>query len=42
MKEFFIQVKTYGFKIALDNALLSFTKSFIGAKKITVVYKKDK
>lgn len=39
MKEFFIQAKQYGLKVALDNALIGFTKWFIGAKRIKITYK---
>lgn len=34
MSEFLIQWKQYGFRIALNNELINFTKWFIGAKKI--------
>lgn len=40
MREFFIQVRDYGLKVALDNALIGFTKWFIGAKRIKITYKK--
>jgi len=43
MQEFFNQWKCYGFKIALDNSLICFTKWFIGAKRIQISYfKKSK
>lgn len=40
MKEFLIQTKQYGFKVALNNALINFTKKFIGAKRISISYYK--
>ena len=40
MGEFIIQWKQFGFRIALNNWLLRFTKKFIGAKRITVTYLK--
>jgi hypothetical protein len=40
MKEFLLQTKEYGLKIALSNQLISFTKWFIGAKRITITYGK--
>ena len=42
MKEFFIQYKQYGLRVALNNSLIGFTKRFIGAKKITIFYKGEK
>jgi hypothetical protein len=39
MKQFFIELKQYGLKIALDNALINFTKWFIKAKRIQITYK---
>lgn len=38
--EFLIQWKAYGFRIALNNWLIGFTKWFIKAKKITITYYK--
>lgn len=40
MREFIIQWKNYGFRIALNNSLFSFTKWFIGAKTLKATYKK--
>ena len=37
-KDFFYEWKDYGFKTALDNWLIEFTKKFIGAKRITIQY----
>jgi formate hydrogenlyase subunit 6/NADH:ubiquinone oxidoreductase subunit I len=42
MREFFIQVKQYGLKVAVDNWLIGFTKKFIGAKRITISYPEEK
>jgi len=42
MKEFILQWKQFGFQIAFNNCLLGFTKKFIGAKKITITYLKEK
>lgn len=36
--EFFNQWKQYGLKVALDNQLVTFTKWFIGAKRIQIQY----
>lgn len=38
LSEFVYEVKTYGFKVALDNWLICFTKWFIGAKRIRITY----
>lgn len=40
MKQFLIEWKNYGFKIAFGNWLIGFTKHFIGAKRIEITYKK--
>jgi len=42
MKEFILQWKQFGFRIALNNWLIGFTKKFIGAKKIEITYSKNK
>lgn len=42
MKEFLIQSKQYGFRVAINNALIGFTKWFIGAKKIKITYYEEK
>lgn len=38
MTEFVLQWKQFGFRIALNNWLIGFTKEFIGAKKMTITY----
>jgi hypothetical protein len=38
MKEFFIQTKQYGFKVAINNWLIGFTKWFIRAKRMQITY----
>lgn len=38
LREFLKEYKEYGFKVACDNWLISFTKSFIGAKRIRITY----
>jgi hypothetical protein len=38
MREFLIEWKEYGLKVALDNTLVNFTKWFIGAKRIKITY----
>jgi len=39
MKTFIWRVKHFGFKIALDNYVIDFTKWFLGAKRIKIWYK---
>lgn len=38
MKEFIKQTSRYGLRVAIDNWLISFTKWFIGAKRIQITY----
>jgi len=38
MKEFLIQSKQYGLRVAINNTLINFTKWFIGAKRIEISY----
>jgi len=38
MKEFLIEWRQYGLKIALGNQLIILTKWFIGAKRIQIQY----
>ena len=38
MREFIKQTRKYGLKVALDNWLITFTKHFIGAKRIQITY----
>lgn len=40
MKQFFFEIREYGLHVALSNVLITFTKWFIGARRITIVYKK--
>ena len=40
MKTFIWKIQQFGLKIALDDTLLSFTKWFIGAKRIQITYRK--
>jgi hypothetical protein len=40
IKEFVYQIREYGFRIAIDNWLICFTKWFIGAKRIRINYGK--
>lgn len=42
MQEFLIQWKQYGFRVAVNNWLIGFTKWFVGAKRIVITYKKEK
>ena len=42
IKDFLNETKSYGIKIALDNCLISFTKWFIGAKRIQITYRRGK
>ena len=42
MREFINQWKHFSFRVALNNSLVDFTKKFIGAKKITIIYIEDK
>lgn len=39
MLNFLSEIKRYGFKIALGNSLVCFTKWFVGAKRIRLSYK---
>ena len=39
LKEFLIEWKSYGFKTALNNWLIYFTKWFVGAERIDIIYK---
>jgi hypothetical protein len=41
-KEFFREIKNYGFYVAFCNWLICFTKWFIKAKRIQVTYFKTK
>ena len=41
MKNFIWNVRQFGLKIALDGIVISLCKWFVGAKRITLVYKKD-
>jgi len=38
MKTIIWYLKQFGFRVALNNWLVGFTKKFIGAKKITITY----
>lgn len=40
LDEFIIEWNKYGFRVALNNWLISFTKWFIGAKRMTITYGK--
>ena len=40
INEYTLQAYVYGPRVALNNMLISFTKWFIGAKRITITYKK--
>jgi len=40
MKEFILQTKRFGLKVAVGNWLIVFTKWFIGAKRMVITYKK--
>jgi len=40
LKEFKRKWKDYGLKVACDNWLITFTKKFIGAKRISITYLK--
>lgn len=42
LREFIFQWKEWGFKVAFGNWLICFTKWFVGAKRITLNYPKDK
>lgn len=37
---FIWKIKQFGLKIALDDVLLGFTKRFIGAQRIQIIYRK--
>lgn len=39
MKNFIWAVQEFGLKVALDSAVISFTKWFTGAKRIQLTYK---
>jgi len=39
MKQFIIEFKQYGMRIAFINLLITFTKWAIGAKRIQITYK---
>jgi hypothetical protein len=39
LKEFIIEIKDYGLKLACQNWVFSFCKWFIGARKLTAIYK---
>jgi len=41
MKNFIWNVKEFGLKLAMDNVAISFCKWFVGARRITLVYKKN-
>jgi len=38
MKNFIWRIKNFGLKIALDDMVISFTKWFLGAKRIKIIY----
>ncbi|MEK6880426.1 MAG: hypothetical protein AABY22_12490 [Nanoarchaeota archaeon] len=38
IKEFIYEWKRWGLKIAIDNYLIIFTKWFVGAKRIKLIY----
>ena len=41
MKNFIWKVREFGLKVALDDVLISFTKWFLGAKRLQITYKNN-
>ena len=41
LKEFLLEWKQYGFKVASGNWLIGFTKWYTGAKKIILTFRKN-
>ena len=39
MKTFIWEIKQFGFRRALESRLISFTKWYLGAKRIQITYK---
>lgn len=42
MREFIIQAREYGIRVAIGNWLIGFTKWYLGAKRIQITYWKSK
>jgi len=42
MKEFFYEVKHFGFKVAIGNAFITLGGRILGAKTIRITYRKNK
>lgn len=42
VSHFVQETKDYGVRVSTGNALISFTKWYVGAKRITLTYRKNK